>query len=189
MRAFATRVSYDDIEIGSECGKCGSTDGLELVKTSEIGRETLCRECRKIDIYAKYRVNCSVCGERFVNLMDDDTDVCLKCAYKNREFDLQKCLYEKFLAAKERERKTKAEKWRVNAQNARARSVGLIGDLTLDQWIYTVDRFDWKCAYCNEEFEVMEHITPLSSGGGTTFGNVVPACNVCNHDKVGKPTT
>ncbi len=43
------------------------------------------------------------------------------------------------------------------------------------------------CYYCQKKFLfkelTMDHIVPLSRGGATTPGNVVPACKPCNQKK------
>ncbi|MBX9703343.1 MAG: HNH endonuclease [Silvanigrellaceae bacterium] len=43
------------------------------------------------------------------------------------------------------------------------------------------------CYYCKNKFPhkefTMDHIVPLSRGGTTTPGNVVPACRPCNQTK------
>lgn len=43
------------------------------------------------------------------------------------------------------------------------------------------------CHYCNKPFPpqelTMDHIVPVSRGGKTTKGNVVPACKTCNNYK------
>ena len=59
-------------------------------------------------------------------------------------------------------------------------------DLRASQW--------WKrqcakavCHYCERQTPAgeltMDHIVPLSRGGRTTKGNVVPACKSCNNRK------
>lgn len=44
-----------------------------------------------------------------------------------------------------------------------------------------------KCHYCGESIPprqlTMDHIVPISRGGRTTKGNVVPACKECNNKK------
>lgn len=46
------------------------------------------------------------------------------------------------------------------------------------------DLFEGKCAYCGvNDAEVTDHITPISSGGSTIDGNVLPACSSCNQMK------
>lgn len=43
------------------------------------------------------------------------------------------------------------------------------------------------CHYCGGKFPAdqltMDHIVPVARGGGSTKGNVVPACRKCNQEK------
>jgi 5-methylcytosine-specific restriction enzyme A len=43
------------------------------------------------------------------------------------------------------------------------------------------------CYYCRRQFSprdlTMDHIVPMSRGGKTTRGNVVPVCKECNNKK------
>ncbi len=81
---------------------------------------------------------------------------------------------------KQRERK------RVRSANARAKSLGLPGLLTPDEWFETLNHFKWKCAYCREDFsyEHLEHFIPLvKNREGTTAHNCVPSCESCNSHK------
>jgi len=44
-----------------------------------------------------------------------------------------------------------------------------------------------KCYYCNKEVGkeglTMDHIVPISRGGKSKKGNIVPACKECNNNK------
>ncbi len=44
-----------------------------------------------------------------------------------------------------------------------------------------------KCYYCEQSIPskelTMDHVVPMSRGGRTTKGNVVPACKECNNKK------
>lgn len=44
-----------------------------------------------------------------------------------------------------------------------------------------------KCHYCNREVGIknltMDHIVPLTRGGKSKKGNIVPACKECNNRK------
>jgi len=44
-----------------------------------------------------------------------------------------------------------------------------------------------ECHYCKKKFPpsalTMDHIVPVSRGGASTRGNVVPACDACNKTK------
>ncbi len=43
------------------------------------------------------------------------------------------------------------------------------------------------CHYCKREFDpsslTMDHVVPLSRGGKSTRGNLVPSCKNCNNNK------
>lgn len=74
---------------------------------------------------------------------------------------------------------------RVNSNRDRTRKLGLAHDLTLAQWRELIRAYGSKCAYCGTVVwtPFMEHILPVSRGGGTTMANVVPACCRCNTRK------
>lgn len=82
--------------------------------------------------------------------------------------------------------KKKAEAHRVWANNKRARDAGNAATLTLEEWGSTLSAFDYKCAYCDNEFDILEHIIPVQLGGGTTVENCVPSCFSCNIKKASK---
>lgn len=45
-------------------------------------------------------------------------------------------------------------------------------------------QFDHCCAYCGACGELhIEHVVPISKGGGHALGNIVPACETCNYSK------
>jgi 5-methylcytosine-specific restriction endonuclease McrA len=71
----------------------------------------------------------------------------------------------------------------INREKQKAR------ELRATQW--------WKrrlakgiCHYCGRRFAAkeltMDHIVPVSKGGKTTKGNVVPCCKECNTEKKSK---
>jgi 5-methylcytosine-specific restriction endonuclease McrA len=44
--------------------------------------------------------------------------------------------------------------------------------------------FDHRCAYCGASGDLhIEHVVPISKGGGHAIGNIVPACESCNYSK------
>jgi 5-methylcytosine-specific restriction endonuclease McrA len=75
------------------------------------------------------------------------------------------------------------KKWsmeqRLRGQNQRAKQAGARHDLTIEQWLETLEYFEYKCAYCSEEYEVIEHYLPVRQAG-TTVSNCIPACLHCN---------
>jgi 5-methylcytosine-specific restriction endonuclease McrA len=52
------------------------------------------------------------------------------------------------------------------------------------------ERDNFKCAYCGERFNkkdlTVDHITPRSLGGSTTWTNTISACYACNSKKANK---
>ena len=68
---------------------------------------------------------------------------------------------------------------RLRGQNDRAKQKGARHDLTMEQWLETLEYFDHKCANCGGEYEVIEHYLPIYQAG-TTVSNCVPACLHCN---------
>ena len=72
------------------------------------------------------------------------------------------------------------EKQHIAREKAKAR------ELRQSQW--------WKnkiargiCHYCGEKFKsselTMDHVVPISRGGKSTKGNIVPCCKECNNKK------
>lgn len=63
--------------------------------------------------------------------------------------------------------------------------------LTVEQWQKILDMQDNKCNLCGKRFttkrkETIDHIIPLSEGGGLTFENVQALCASCNSRKQNK---
>jgi hypothetical protein len=70
------------------------------------------------------------------------------------------------------------------------------GDLTVKQWLYVKSLCGHRCVRCGvAESEIksiypgrsdsleMDHILPISRGGGTTVANIQPLCPACNNWK------
>ncbi len=76
-------------------------------------------------------------------------------------------------------RKTWTMEQILRGQNQRAKQAGARHDLTMEQWLETLEYFDYKYAYCGDKYEVLEHYLPIHKAG-TTVSNCVPACLHCN---------
>jgi hypothetical protein len=69
---------------------------------------------------------------------------------------------------------------KIRGQNQRAKQAGARHDLTLEQWLETLEYFNHKCAYCSKrDYEFIEHYLPVHVAG-TKVSNCVPACAGCN---------
>ncbi|MCM3655854.1 HNH endonuclease [Agromyces mediolanus] len=49
-----------------------------------------------------------------------------------------------------------------------------------------LQRYGYRCAYCRDYGDTLDHVVPRSRGGGHSWGNVVVACRRCNHKKADK---
>jgi 5-methylcytosine-specific restriction endonuclease McrA len=60
--------------------------------------------------------------------------------------------------------------------------------LSASDWEKTLKAFGEKCVYCGRSDVdlTQDHFIPLSQGGTTTLGNIVPACLSCNSKKKSK---
>lgn len=47
-------------------------------------------------------------------------------------------------------------------------------------------RDDYRCAYCGQKAETIDHVIPRSRGGTHTWENCVASCVSCNHRKADK---
>lgn len=48
---------------------------------------------------------------------------------------------------------------------------------------YLLECFEGKCAYCDRDATTWDHVFPISHGGLTEPGNIVPCCRYCNSSK------
>lgn len=74
---------------------------------------------------------------------------------------------------------------RIASNNARTRSRGLDYCYSIKDWDRTVAVFGNRCVYCGKRTSSIEieHFVPVCKGGGTSIGNIVPACRTCNQLK------
>ncbi|MBU6428998.1 MAG: HNH endonuclease, partial [Cyanobacteria bacterium REEB65] len=62
-----------------------------------------------------------------------------------------------------------------------SRDNNIARDLTAGQWESILAFFGNACCYCgSKDGPTMDHLIPLSRGGGHTADNVAPACRHCN---------
>lgn len=75
------------------------------------------------------------------------------------------------------------ERNRVKHSNDRSTRKRLPHGLGGVHWGILLQYYDYRCAYCGQPFDGMDHIIPIAMGGGTTPANVVPCCIPCNQTK------
>lgn len=64
--------------------------------------------------------------------------------------------------------------------HARRRGVRPLGSLAQT---YLTDQCGGACVYCGKPADSWDHVVPISKGGETIVGNIVPACTSCNSAK------
>src|SRR3990172_8774378 len=76
---------------------------------------------------------------------------------------------------------------RLSEQRRRTALLQVRNDLTKEQWINILDRYNNTCPSCGISSDVstltMDHIVPLFSGGAHTENNIKPLCRSCNSIK------
>ena len=72
---------------------------------------------------------------------------------------------------------------RVAKHNRKSEYRQLAATLTLPEWLATLCRYQWKCAYCRGEYEVLHRLVPFFQGGGSTKTNCAPACKSCSETR------
>jgi hypothetical protein len=70
------------------------------------------------------------------------------------------------------------EMQKLRWQRFHCRKAKVADQLTIEEWLEILDRYDWKCAYCRGPYQVLEH--PAGREAGHHKGNVKPACFSCN---------
>lgn len=141
-----------------ECHRCGQQNEFGQTVDWLLIRQSLnvCKDCW--EILARQRRYCHYCGRR---------------ERQGTAFTCSRC----WTPVRERAAKV------IYRANRRAFSHDGIATLTLVEWESILDHFYWRCAYCPSPYAELEHIVPLSGGGGTTARNCVPACHDCNQRK------
>lgn len=81
--------------------------------------------------------------------------------------------------------KNNPEKAKINArlQDGRRRTAEKNGELSIEQWEDILYLYNYKCIYCNDNWEQIDHVVPISKNGEHAYWNVVPACKRCNLKK------
>ena len=86
----------------------------------------------------------------------------------------------------------KTEKGKAMAQRGmarrRAKEREIINTLTSEEWLNILEKHNFRCVYCDVEFNcgllpTKDHIVPLIKGGHNVKENIVPACQSCNSKK------
>lgn len=83
----------------------------------------------------------------------------------------------------ERRRYAEDERFRAGRRQRSASRKRGVGTVPADGREVILEAFDGLCAYCDQPATTWDHIVPVTGGGKTTPGNIVPACASCNSSK------
>lgn len=129
---------------------------------------------------------CDLCGVTFTSKRSDATYCSQRCnglAYyaSNRDHCISSAIA--WQQANKNARHVNLARYK-----ARRRGWELDGPgLTAQEWLDTLERYSWQCAYCLSSGPLqVEHVIPLSRGGLHCASNIVPACAACNNSKGSK---
>jgi hypothetical protein len=187
MKVAATRIgiSYEEYValVGSglkRCSKCKTwrpLDDFNKDASRGSGYNASCRACRSTrttpgpTIYERRKQR-----EKGVNW-------CSGCLAWLPVAEVKQGKCRKHHAEYERNRYSKDKSYRQERRqhaHSRKRNVALLPPEAQDM---LMEEFGGKCAYCGDLATTWDHIEPVSEGGDTTPGNIVPACVSCNSSK------
>lgn len=166
---------------GVVCSGCGE------IKNGSVYTKGLCKSCYSKKAYKEKNVRVDkFCEKCFKNLSKYAiSSLCKACRnkekYKNNPEYREKIISRNSLNSKKESYK---ENKRIAVIRRRVKEKEAPNTLTKNEWVEILEKYNYKCAYCGEKNKLeVDHIIPVSKGGGTTKENVVPACRSCNSRK------
>lgn len=92
---------------------------------------------------------------------------------------------EKYIEAKKTWAKNNQDKILEYSRNRRALVKGSAGKITNSEWLDVCNKYGNKCLCCGKADTklTLDHVIPLSKGGGNSIENVQPLCFSCNSKK------
>jgi hypothetical protein len=144
-----------------------------------------CSECRSMN--NGQRCSGPIRVIRQIMKVQQDSAWCRMCDDWHPSSQVRNGLCHKHQRAEERERYASNSGVRMKRKqhaHSRKRNVEPIEFSTIEA---LQERFTGQCAYCLEPATTWDHIVPVSRGGTSQHGNILPACNHCNSSKKASP--
>ncbi len=115
---------------------------------------------------------------------EKNPEYCSQYHIKNRE---------EILERHKQYNQTEIGKATMQRKDSKRRAIlkNIINTLTAQEWLDILEAYNYRCAYCDVEFEIenmptKDHVIPLTKGGHNTKENIIPACHSCNSKKYNK---
>lgn len=184
-------ISYEEYMENKQKGLKWCTHCKKFVKISEFGKDgsradglsSKCFKCRRADNKFPDRVDKKTRRE----MKNKGMLYCSKCEKFLPKDEMTKNGVRKKHAneaARKRYHENEAVRMTVYQYNySRKRKLNKIPKWYIEQMR---EDFSGKCAYCGKKATTIDHIIPVSKGGNSVPGNVVPACQSCNSSKKNK---
>ena len=188
---FLNNNDYDNSV--KECTRCGETKvrSVEYFRRDgerKDGLSSICKDCinsepspDRSEYYKKNKNKILKNNKEWLENNREARNEWRRSYYdNNREQHLE---YAKRWAQKN------PEKIRANNQIRIARINSLPHTLTEEEWLYSLEYFDYSCAYCGTHQDQLgevlnqEHVIPVVDGGGYVAENIIPSCKRCNSSK------
>lgn len=77
------------------------------------------------------------------------------------------------------------EKVRLKSQNRRALKKGNGGEITEQEWLNLLEKYEHRCLCCGRDDVklTLDHVVPIKLGGPNMIDNAQPLCRSCNSKK------
>lgn len=85
--------------------------------------------------------------------------------------------------AEDRERYASDARYRESRRHRSACRKRGVAEIPVEGRECLMEIFHGRCAYCPQPATTFDHIVPVSAGGESVPGNIVPACASCNSSK------
>lgn len=172
-----------------KCSKCfviKKADEFYKARGKSTGLFSRCKECDK-KVYAQKRDGILAYHKEYYK-KNRETIIEKSRRYYN---DLKTNRHDELLESRRKYQKTPKgrELARIQLNRRRAREKGVVHDLTTKDVKQIMLSQGGKCLSCGIDLSSgyhIDHILPLSKGGGLTFDNVQLLCPLCNQRKANK---
>lgn len=180
------------------CSRCGEVKRSNFFSTKPTSRDGLHNSCRACNVKAAQKsafLNPEAVKAHKANWKKNNPEKVKAQGRKDgavgyRRHHAKRRAYNQVYALANKEKiraRSTSERGRMlrrfNQQKRSARIAKLENTLTKQEWAKRLSDFHGLCAYCPAPGVEIDHIVPVSKGGGLTLANVLPACRPCNTAK------